>query len=87
MNKNQPIVVGIGASAGGLENFKVLLSSMPVDTGMAFVVVQHLAPDHESLTPVILARCTSMNVIEIRNGLRVKHDHIYVLPPQQIFNI
>jgi two-component system CheB/CheR fusion protein len=83
MNKNQPIVVGIGASAGGLENFKVLLSSMPVDTGMAFVVVQHLAPDHESLTPVILARCTSMNVIEIRNGLRVKHDHIYVLPPNK----
>jgi two-component system CheB/CheR fusion protein len=83
MSNNLPIVVGIGASAGGLEGFKTILSSIPIDTGMAFVVVQHLAPDHESLTPVILARCTPMNVIEIRNGMRVEHDHIYVLPPNK----
>src|SRR2546423_15710561 len=61
-------VVGIGASAGGLEAFIGLLEQIPADTGLGFVLVQHLDPDHESALVQILSRVTSMPVVEGSNG-------------------
>ncbi|MBX9805209.1 MAG: PAS domain-containing protein [Alphaproteobacteria bacterium] len=86
-SENPPIVVGIGASAGGLENIKDLLSSMPTDTGMAFVVLQHLAPDYESLSSLILARCTQMTVTEIKESMHIEPNQVYVLPPNKLLKI
>src|SRR6266571_7283475 len=74
-------IVGIGASAGGLEAFQELLQALPEDTGMAFVLVQHLAPKHESILSELLARATKMPVIEVTQGMAVKADHVYVIPP------
>ncbi|AKI99786.1 Chemotaxis protein methyltransferase CheR [Archangium gephyra] len=74
-------VVGIGASAGGLPALQALLESLPSDTGMAFIIVQHLSPDHESLLPALLALRTSMPVLEARDGLALTPDHVYVNPP------
>ncbi len=74
-------VVGIGASAGGLEAIRELLQNLPVDTGMAFIIVQHLDPNHESLAPEILSRTTRMPVLEVKNGMRIEPNHIYMIPP------
>jgi two-component system CheB/CheR fusion protein len=74
-------VVGIGASAGGLEAFGQLLSALPVDTGMAFVLVQHLDPVHESLLPELLSPHTAMPVVSVRDGEAIKPNHVYVIPP------
>jgi two-component system CheB/CheR fusion protein len=74
-------VVGIGASAGGLEAFRHLLSHLPTDTGMAFVLIQHLAPDHKSLLREILARETAMLTIEVANNMAVEPNCVYVIPP------
>lgn len=74
-------IVGIGASAGGLEAITALLKELPADTGMAFVLVQHLAPTHESMLSELLARETSMPVHEITDGMSIKPNHIYVIPP------
>jgi two-component system CheB/CheR fusion protein len=79
-DKSFPIV-GIGASAGGLEAFNQLFKALPADTGMGFVVVQHLAPKHESALTEILSRATKMLVTEVRNGMPVEPDHVYVIPP------
>lgn len=73
-------IVGIGASAGGLEAFRQLLQQLPVDTGAAFVCVQHLAPTHESILAALLARSTAMPVAEARDGVRIEPDHVYVIP-------
>jgi two-component system, chemotaxis family, CheB/CheR fusion protein len=74
-------VVGIGASAGGLEAFRQLLSHLPIDTGMAFVLIQHLDPHQKSLLTEILARETAMPVVEVQNGLVVEPNRVYVIPP------
>ena len=74
-------VVGIGASAGGLEAFTQLLKHLPLDTGMGFVLVQHLDPEHESALTQLLTRATSMPVREVTNNLRVEPNHVYVIPP------
>jgi two-component system, chemotaxis family, CheB/CheR fusion protein len=79
--ENRFPVVGIGASAGGLEAFRQLLSHLPTDTGMAFVLIQHLAPDRESLLREILARETTMPVVEVVNDLAVEPNCVYVIPP------
>ncbi|HLE00410.1 MAG TPA: chemotaxis protein CheB [Bdellovibrionota bacterium] len=71
----------MGASAGGLEAFKQFLSALPTDTGMAFVLVQHLAPHHESMSADILSRTTRMPVVEVKDGMRAEPDHVYVIPP------
>ncbi len=76
-----PVVVGIGASAGGLEAFSRLLAALPNDTGMAFVLVQHLDPNHESVLTELLSRTTSLPVLEIKDGLSVKANSVYVIPP------
>jgi len=73
--------VGIGASAGGLEAFSRLLKGLPLGTGMAFVLVQHLDPAHESVLAALLARCASLPVSEITDNQQVEPDHVYVIPP------
>lgn len=74
-------IVGIAASAGGLEAFMELLSHLPVDTGMAFVLIQHLAPDHKSMLSEILARHTQMPVSEVQDGMAVEPNQVYIIPP------
>ncbi|MGA2385937.1 MAG: PAS domain S-box protein [Candidatus Bathyarchaeia archaeon] len=74
-------IVGIGASAGGLEAFKVLLESLPVDTGLAFVIIQHLATSQESMLTDILSRFTGMVVLQVEDGMHVEPNHVYVIPP------
>src|SRR6516164_3685613 len=74
-------VVGVGASAGGLEAFTQMLRALPVDTGMAFVLVQHLAPTHGSMLTEILSRATSMPVAEVQDQMPVEPNHVYIIPP------
>ena len=74
-------IVGIGASAGGLEAFKELLAHTPINTGMAFVIIQHLDPKHSSMSAEILGRSTKMRVNEITDGMRVEPNRVYVIPP------
>lgn len=74
-------IVGIGASAGGLEAFGQLLAALPEKTGMAFVLVQHLDPHHESLLAEILAPMSRMPVETVHDGIQVKPDHVYIIPP------
>src|SRR5262249_54564364 len=74
-------VVGVGASAGGLDAFTQMLRAVPVDTGMAFVLVQHLAPTHASMLTEILARATGMPVAEAQDQMPVEANHVYVIPP------
>lgn len=81
------LTVGIGASAGGLEAFKRFFTAMPADTGMAFVLVQHLSPDHKSMLAELLGRSTAMQVVEAADGVRVKPDHVFVIPPDATMTI
>ncbi|WP_414544177.1 chemotaxis protein CheB [Nostoc sp. CCY0012] len=74
-------IVGIAASAGGLEAFTQLLSHLLTDTGMAFVLIQHLDPNHKSLLSEILARTTKMPVIEVQDGMTVEPNKVYIIPP------
>ncbi|MEO7424764.1 MAG: chemotaxis protein CheB, partial [Fibrobacteria bacterium] len=74
-------VVGIGASAGGLEAFTQLLANLPASTGMGFVLIQHLDPGHESHLADILSRVTSMSVSEVVDGQVILADNVYVIPP------
>jgi two-component system CheB/CheR fusion protein len=74
-------IVGIGASAGGLEACSALLKQLPADTGFAFVVIQHLDPTHESLLPTLLARATKIPVTNAKDEMRVEPDNVYVMPP------
>jgi two-component system CheB/CheR fusion protein len=73
-------VVGIGASAGGLEVFKLLLADLPADTGFAIVFIQHLDPNHHSMLAEILARATAMPVSEAADGMPLEGNHVYVIP-------
>ncbi|HEX7913978.1 MAG TPA: chemotaxis protein CheB, partial [Paraburkholderia sp.] len=79
--ENPGPVVGIGASAGGLEALNKLLGHLAADTGMVFVIVQHLDPQHESRLRDLLAEVTRMPVLEARDGLPVEPDHVYVIAP------
>ncbi|MBK1646133.1 chemotaxis protein CheR [Thiocapsa imhoffii] len=74
-------IVGIGASAGGLDAFRRLLGRLPPDAGLAYVLVQHLDPDHTSLLATLLAGATRMPVLDVVDGLTVERDHVYVIPP------
>jgi two-component system, chemotaxis family, CheB/CheR fusion protein len=80
--KQQPfLIVGVGASAGGLAAFKSFFATMPADIGMAFVLVQHLAPTHKSMLVELLKPQAPMPVIEARDRVKVEKNHIYVIPP------
>lgn len=78
-------IVGIGASAGGLAAFEAFFSGMPLDTqpGMAFVLVQHLAPDHQSSLAQLVRHYTSMNVFEVEDGMQVQINCTYIIPPNR----
>ncbi len=76
-------IVGIGCSAGGLEALEKFLSHVPADAGIAFVIVQHLAPEHVSALPDLLQRHTTMPVVEATDGMLVHPDGVYVIPPNK----
>ena len=78
-------IVGIGASAGGLAAFEAFFSGMPAETdpGMAFVLVQHLAPDHESILTNLVQRYTRMQVFEVEDGMTVRINCAYIIPPNR----
>ncbi|MDR3602956.1 MAG: chemotaxis protein CheB [Desulfosporosinus sp.] len=76
-------IVGIGASAGGLAAFEAFFTGLPADTdpGMAFVLVQHLAPDHKSILTDLIRRYTKMQVFEVEDGMAVRPNCVYIIPP------
>jgi len=80
-------VVAIGASAGGLEAYKEFFHALPVDTGMAFVLVQHLDPSHHSLLTEIIARTTRMPVEEVKAGVKIKPNRVYAIPSNALMAI
>jgi two-component system CheB/CheR fusion protein len=80
-------IVGIGASAGGLEALEQFLSGVPADCGLAFVLVQHLDPLHKDIMVELLQRCTSMPVLQIGERMRVLPNHLYVIPPNRDLSI
>ena len=75
------LVVGLGASAGGLEALDKLFDALPPDIGMAFVVIQHLEPTHKSMMVGLLAGHTSMKVLEAAEDMPIERDHVYLIPP------
>src|SRR4051812_46704999 len=76
-------IVAIGASAGGLEAFSDLLKSLPPDTGMSYIYIQHLDPNHESRLTEIVSRLTDMPVEEAKEKMLIKPDHVYIIPPNR----
>ena len=76
-------IVGMGASAGGLEAFELFFANMPSDSGMAFVLAPHLDPTHKSMMVDLLKRCTEMEVLEVGDGMEVQVNHLYVIPPNK----
>lgn len=82
--KSEPfLIVGIGASAGGISALEAFFSSMPVNTNpnISFVIVQHLAPDHKSILTDIIQRYTSMHVYEVKDGMKIQPNCTYIIPP------
>ncbi|MDQ3041475.1 MAG: ATP-binding protein, partial [Acidobacteriota bacterium] len=75
------LTVGIGASAGGIKPLKEFFAAMPADSGMAFVVILHLSPEHESQLPAILQTNTKMPVVQVRETVKIEPNHVYVIPP------
>ncbi|HTB63899.1 MAG TPA: CheR family methyltransferase [Opitutales bacterium] len=80
-------IVGIGASAGGLEAVTQLLNHVPANTGLAFVLVQHLDPNHESALPELIGRATIMPICKVVDGMRTEPNHVYVIPPNKRMTI
>jgi two-component system CheB/CheR fusion protein len=74
-------IAGVGASAGGLEAFSALLSALPENPGLALVLVAHLAPQHESALPTLLASTTKLRVVQAADGMKVEPNRVYVIPP------
>jgi len=80
-------IVGIGASAGGLEALELFLANVPQGSGMAFVIVQHLDPTHKGIMPELLQRTTAMEVFQAKDRLEVKPNCVYVIPPNKDMSI
>lgn len=80
-------VVGIGASAGGLEAFTKLLTALAPNSGMAFVLIQHLDPSHESMMVALLSSHTKMKVTQAADKMAIKKDHVYIIPPRVYLSI
>ena len=74
-------VVALGASAGGLDAFKKFFDALPANSGMAFVLIQHLDPTHESLMVDLLTGHTPMKVLQATDGMQLERDHVYLIPP------
>ena len=84
MQKGSFPVVAIGASAGGLEAYKEFFHALPSETGIAFVLIQHLDPSHESMLTEIIAKTTTMSVEEVKSGTPIRPNHVYVIPPNAL---
>lgn len=80
-------IVGIGASAGGLEALELFLANVPEKSGMAFVIVQHLDPTHKGIMVELLQRATTMQVIQVMDRTRVQPDCVYVIPPNKDMSV
>ena len=80
------VVVGLGASAGGIRAVKEFLERTPVDTGMTYVVILHLSPDHDSHLAEVLRHSTGMPVVPVTESVGVKPNHVYVIPPNKSLN-
>jgi two-component system, chemotaxis family, CheB/CheR fusion protein len=87
LHKGSFPVVAIGASAGGLEAYTELFRALPVDAGMAFVVLQHLDPNHPSMLSEIIAKSTKLPVEEVKASQTIQPDHVYVIPPNAFITI
>ena len=85
--QSSSIVIGIGASAGGLEALQQFFSYMPPNSGLSFVVVQHLSPDYKSLMADILGKHTEMSVCQAENHMAVEPDTVYLIPPKKYMTI
>ena len=85
--EQSPLVIGIGASAGGLEALQQFFSCMPPNSGLSFVVVQHLSPDYKSLMADILSKHTEMQVYQAENDMAVEADTVYLIPPKKFMTI
>src|SRR5947208_7332898 len=85
--KSDLLIAAVGASAGGIEAFTELISNLATDTGMAFVLVQHLDPEHHSMLTELLSKKTAMHVKEVTNGMTVEPNHVYVIPPNATMSI
>ena len=82
-----PLIIGLGASAGGLEALQQFFGHMPNNSGLSFVVVQHLSPDYKSLMADILGKHTEMAVLQAENGMVVEPDTVYLIPPKKFMVI
>jgi two-component system, chemotaxis family, CheB/CheR fusion protein len=80
-------IVGMGASAGGLEAFEQFFAQVPLNIGMAFILVPHLDPSHASMMTELLRRVTKLEVNEAQDGVKVEPNHIYVIPPNKDMSI
>ena len=83
----ESMIVAIGASAGGIEAITELIRSLPPDTGMAFVLIQHLDPKHHSILTQLISKETAMRVVEVDDGMTVEANHVYVIPPNATMSI
>lgn len=86
-DKGAEYVVGIGASAGGLEALQEFFKAVPLNTGIGFVVIQHLSPDYKSLMDELLARYTKLRILKAQDGMLVEPDTIYLIPPRNNLSI
>ena len=84
LSENLFPVVGVGASAGGMDAFKALVKAIPENSGMAYILIQHLAPQYDSILPEILQKLTNLPVVEITDNIKVVPDHIYVIPSNKM---
>lgn len=84
---SSPVVVGVGASAGGIKAVQQFLAGVPADSGLAFVIVLHLSPDHESRLAEVLSGSTEMPVTQVTEAMAVQPDHVYVVPPDQSVSV
>ena len=82
-NKEEFPIVGIGASAGGLEAIEALFANMPSQTNLAFVIVQHLAHEHKSIMDSLLKKYTKMKILHIKDGMKIEKNQIYLNPPDK----
>jgi two-component system CheB/CheR fusion protein len=80
-------IIGLGGSAGSFSSFEKFFTNMPADSGMAFVIIMHLHPDHKGQLTDLIKRFTAMPVIEATDGLQVQQDHIYIIPPNKDMGI
>ena len=83
----RPLIIGIGASAGGLEALQQFFGRMPSNSGLSFVVIQHLSPDYKSLMVDILGKHTGMTVVQAEEGMDVEADTVYLIPPKKFMTV